>query len=139
MENQIWRLEWSDDLSVGIPDIDEQHRDFIDLVNGLNQAIIDRADLPDIRSKLKAIREQAREDFADEEEFFRQLGYPDTAHHMQEHEAIINSLSEMVDTLSDESTMYEWIEVGLKLKETLIEHLLNEDMRYRDYYRSLQH
>jgi hypothetical protein len=28
---------------------------------------------------------------------------------------------------------YEWIEAGLKVKEALIGHMLNEDMKYRDY------
>jgi hypothetical protein len=28
---------------------------------------------------------------------------------------------------------WEWIDAGLKVKEALIGHMLNEDMKYRDY------
>ncbi len=32
-----------------------------------------------------------------------------------------------------ERTGYDWIEAGLEIKKALIDHLLTEDMKYRDY------
>lgn len=128
-----WRLEWSDALGVCIPEIDAEHRHFIQLVNQLNAAIIARLDLKEIKSCMQAILDDAAAHFAHEEALFREWGYPLASEHAQRHVQITHALREIMGHFNRGEIDYEWIEAGLKVKETLIEHLLTEDMKYRDF------
>ncbi len=131
-----WRLEWSEALSVGIPEIDAEHQHFIMLVNQLNEAIIERMDMEEIKKRMQLILDDALVHFAHEETLFREWGYPDADKHATRHAQIMKALSEIMGGFERGGVDYEWIEAGLKVKEALIGHLLNEDMKYRDYRRS---
>lgn len=135
-ESPPWRLEWSEALSVGIPEIDAEHQHFILLVNQLNEAIIERMEMEEIRKRMQLILEDALVHFAHEEVLFREWGYPDADKHAIRHAQIMKALSEIMGNFERGGVDYEWIEAGLKVKEALIEHLLNEDMKYRDFRRS---
>jgi hemerythrin len=128
-----WRLEWNEGLSVHIPEIDAEHRQFIYLVNELNEAIGSRMDVGEIKKRMRAILDDAVQHFAHEEELFREWGYPDADEHMIKHEQVLKSLSQIMGNFERGGMEYEWIEAGLKVKEALIGHLLDEDMKYRDY------
>lgn len=133
METEVWSLDWSDDLSVGIPEIDREHQKFVALVNDLNRAIVGRAELAEIREKLQAILDNARTDAAIEGEILRQQNYPHASDHAQSHQLMDMRMREIVGDLSENSTLYQWIDAGLQVKKILIGHFLNEDMKIRDY------
>jgi hemerythrin len=44
MEKCEWEIRWSDTLSVGVPEIDGEHRKFVGRVNELNKAILECRD-----------------------------------------------------------------------------------------------
>ena len=44
MEKSEWEIAWSNFLSVGVAEMDEEHRKFIACVNQLNQAILESED-----------------------------------------------------------------------------------------------
>ncbi len=135
-EQPPWRLEWSDALSVGIPEIDTEHRHFTHLVNELNIAIIGRMDVDEIKKRMQLILDDAINHFSHEEELFRDWGYPEADGHAMRHAQLMQSLNEIMGNFERGGVEYEWIEAGLKVKEALIEHMLQEDMKYRDYRRS---
>jgi hemerythrin-like metal-binding protein len=132
VDQSPWRLEWSDTLSVCIPEIDLEHRRFIQLVNGLNEAIIGRMSLEVIKNRMRLILEDAAAHFAHEEVLFKEWGYPEAGEHAERHAQITLVLREIMDHF-DHRVEYEWIEAGLQVKQALIEHILAEDMKYRDY------
>jgi hemerythrin len=134
-ETSPWRLEWTDELSVYIPEIDAEHQHFIQLVNELNEAIARRMDVAEIKNRMQAILDDAVAHFAHEEALFREWGYPETEEHAKKHAQITLALQEIMRRSEHDGVEYEWIEAGLKVKEVLIEHLLAEDMKYRDYCR----
>ena len=63
----VWRLEWNENLSVCIPEIDAEHQRFIGLVNDLNEAIVDRLDIAELQKRMQSILDDAAEHFAHEE------------------------------------------------------------------------
>ncbi len=128
-----WRLEWSDALSVCIPEIDAEHQHFIRLVNELNEAIIRRMDVEEIKKRMQAILDDAVAHFAHEEILFKEWRYPEAEEHAKKHAHIVLAMNGIMAGFVRGGVEYEWIEAGLKVKETLIEHLLSEDMKYRDY------
>ena len=132
-ESSPWRLEWNDALSMGIPEIDVEHRHFIKLVNELNEAIIARMDLAEIKRRMQAILDDAAAHFAHEEALFGEWGYPAAGEHAKKHALITQALRKIMGKFERDDIEYEWIEAGLAIKKVLIEHLLTEDMKYRDF------
>jgi len=134
-EVPVWRLDWADELSVGIPEIDDEHRHFIMLINELNNAIISRQDVEEIKKRMQAIMDDAVAHFAHEERLFKQWHYPLAEEHAQRHVQAVQYFKEiMLGFQRRGGTEYEWIDAGLKVKQALIGHLLAEDMKYRDFY-----
>jgi len=131
-ETSQWRLEWSDDLSVCIPELDTEHKHFIQLVNEFNEAITQRMDIAEIKKRMQAILDDAGAHFYHEESLLRAWCYPDTEEHAQKHAKILIELSGSMGK-ANSSMEYDCIEADLKLKNILIEHLLTEDIKYRDY------
>lgn len=132
-----WRLDWTDDLSVGIPEMDAEHQHFIALVNDLNEAILWRMELKQIKERMQAIVDDAVEHFSHEEALLEEWGYPDAGEHTRQHAQILAEGREMVGRFGRDESEYAWIEAGLKLKHSLTEHLLIEDMKYRDFRRTM--
>lgn len=134
-DSSLWRLDWTDELSVCIPEIDAEHQHFIGLVNELNEAIASRMDLAEIKERMQAILDDAVLHFAHEEKLFKEWGYPEAEDHAKKHAQAVLALGEIMGGFRRGGVEYEWIEAGLKVKKTLIDHLLTEDMKYRDYCR----
>lgn len=132
-ETSPWTLAWTDELSVFIPEIDAEHQHFIKLINELNEAITRRMNEAKIKKCMQAILGDAVAHFEHEEALFREWGYPDAQAHAQKHAAALLVISGIMTGLERGGVEYEWIAAALKIKKTLIEHILTEDMKYRDY------
>lgn len=137
MKKPVWRLDWDDGLSVGIPELDAEHRHFISLINALNQAILNRMDIEEIKRRMHLILADAQQHFTHEEQLFKQWHYPDAESHVRMHAEATQAYESIMAQLSDISLESAWISAGLKVKQILIDHLLEEDMKYRDFLRSL--
>lgn len=135
MEPHIWKIKWNDGMSVGIPEIDEEHKRFASLVNEFNRAIVDRMDLGEIKNRLQLILEDAERHFAHEERLFKQWNYPEAKDHANIHAKITREIQAVMDKYLSYDLASEWIETGLQVKDILITHVLMEDMKYAKYYR----
>ncbi|BBE51856.1 Bacteriohemerythrin [Ferriphaselus amnicola] len=130
-----WRLTWTDDLSVCDPEIDAEHKHFIMLVNELNGAIISRLGIEEIKRCMRAIVDDAVAHFAHEERLFKEWCYLNASEHALKHAEAIQYFHNITEGFERNGTDYEWIETGLKVKQAFIGHLLEEDLKYRDYCR----
>lgn len=130
----IWRLDWNESLSMYIPEIDAEHQHFIRLVNELNEAIIGRMNKKMIKSRMRAILNDAAMHFAHEEAVFKEWGYPDAEQHAQKHAQIITFLNEIMESVDHGKMAHGWLEAGLEMKQVLVRHISSEDMKYRDYH-----
>ncbi len=133
VDTSMWRLEWNEGLSMCIPEIDAEHQRFISLVNDLNESIIARMDVEVVKRCMRAIVADATSHFAHEEALFKEWSYPAAEEHARKHAQILQVLHEILGRFERGGLEYEWIEAGLQIKQALIEHLLNEDTKYRDY------
>jgi hemerythrin-like metal-binding protein len=127
-----WRLDWNEGLSTYIPEIDEEHKNFIRLINELNQAITARMSREKIQSSMQAILDDAATHFAHEEKLLKEWEYPGAEQHAKIHVQMMRTLHDITASFASNITDYNLIEAGLKVKQALIEHLLTEDMKYRD-------
>lgn len=131
-----WTVTWTEELSVGIPEIDDEHKRFVILLNNLNAAIRERASAMALEALMQDVFADVREHFRHEEQLFAQYGYEGHDRHARQHEQIIRKFEEMSDTFRGNISESERIQIGLDIKNILVSHLINEDMKYRDMQRA---
>ncbi len=131
-----WRVTWSEDMSVGIAAVDAEHRGFLSLVNDLNRAVLDRSGKAEIERISVALLRDATRHFEHEEKLLAERGYPDASGHGRLHQALMSQIAASLGALRDSFLERYWEEEALKIKNALVDHLLQEDMKYRDYFRS---
>lgn len=130
------RTGWNDDLSVGIPEIDEDHRRFIGLINDLDRALNMRKDKPEIQRLMNLIIEDAVQHFQHEEQLFAKFGYPDARYHAGMHDQIVGELMKIKRQFDTLNFGVEWVGKGIEIRDLLIDHLLENDIKYCDFLRN---
>ena len=126
-------FHWSDDFSVGIQEIDEQHKELVDLLNQLHVAIHEHHGSETSRKILDELADYTRTHFAVEESLMRVSNYPEFAAHKQNHEELIGqviALQEKLDT-GKATITFELLHF---LKVWLTRHINEADKRFGAYF-----
>jgi hemerythrin len=99
-------MQWKDEYSVGVAEIDDQHKGVIDLFTVIDAAIENREGWSDVFFKLEQLRDHARFHFALEESLMRMHVYPELAEHIELHKHFLGKLDQLqMTTLSRQVTM----------------------------------
>jgi hemerythrin-like metal-binding protein len=136
LEKSEWEIAWSDYLSVGVPEMDQEHRQFIARVNDLNKAIIESEDKAAVERMLDLMLMEAAHHFWHEQELLARWKYPETAAHIAKHAALTAQFERVTKDFAETDISFVWALKGLHVKQLLVEHLLTEDMKYRDFLRA---
>ena len=122
-------MQWKDEYSVGIAEIDDQHKGVIELFSVIDAAIESREGWSDVFFKLEQLREHARFHFALEESLMRMHGYSKQAEHVELHKHFLGKLDQLqMTTLSRQVTM----NTINYLRNWYAEHMQSQD---RDFVR----
>lgn len=124
---------WSDDLSVGIQEIDEQHKILVDLLNELHTAVCEHKGSSVCRSILDRLVEYTRVHFAVEESLMRILGFPGHDDHKHEHELLTQQVFDLLHKLDSGKTAISF-ELFHFLKIWLTKHIQEGDKQYARYF-----
>lgn len=135
MEKSEWEIAWTDYLSVGVPEMDEEHRQFISRVNDLNKAIVESEDKKTVEHMMDLMLIEAAHHFWHEQELLARWNYPETAAHTAKHVELTAQFDRTMTEFEESDISFVWALKGLRLKNLLVEHLLKEDMKYRDFLR----
>ncbi len=122
-------------MSVGIPAIDEDHKQFIVLINELNRSITEGKNQAEIKQRLHLIVDDAERHFRQEEKLFNEWKYPDSYDHANIHAQVLKSLKTILAEFVPYGSDSGWVNAGLRIRDLLINHILAEDMKYAEFYR----
>ncbi len=125
-------LVWDHVLSVGIDEIDEDHRILIDLFNILNQSVTE-GDAPDyLAAVLDELIKCTAWHFSHEERLMLKYGYEGMSEHKTEHQELIESARELQQKIlqADKPVAEEDL---VFLERWLTAHILTADMRLGTY------
>jgi hemerythrin-like metal-binding protein len=116
---------WNERFSVGVPAMDEQHKRLIDLLNTLRAS----EDIGIAFDTIMGMFDYASVHFRAEEDLLRQAGYSELETQEREHLAFLSKAVEFSKKdLSDARVCGEMITY---LRNWLLQHILNEDMKYK--------
>ncbi len=130
-----WEIRWNDSLSVGVPEIDQEHRQFVARVNELNRAIIECRDKAAVERLLDLMLMEASHHFWHEQRLLTEWKYPQCAAHAAKHAQLTAQFDRVMKEFEQADVSFTWALKGLHIKQLLVDHLLKEDMKYRDFLR----
>lgn len=127
------KIKWDDSFSVGVSEMDRQHKRIIDLINSLIEKQEMEVDSEIISDTLTRMLEYANEHFGREEQYMLESGYPDYSRQKEEHNEFRKRTAFFsVDTIKHKMTIPK--EVLAYLKEWWVNHILNADMKYKAFF-----
>lgn len=94
-------IKWSEDLSVNIPIIDEQHKKLISYLNELYTHMKVGKGREIIGDTLTKMIEYTKFHFKTEEDFFEKFNYPDREDHEKEHKNFIDKVNKIYNDFNN--------------------------------------
>lgn len=126
-------VEWSEQLSVGIEEIDEQHKVLTRLINNLYEAIIKKTDLHTVDNILTELVEYTVVHFAVEESLMRIFDYPQYEEHKKHHQELASQVMDIREKVKARKTAVS-MELLNFLRSWLTNHIMIEDKHYSPYF-----
>ena len=125
-------IEWIDSYSVGIENLDTQHKQLVGQMNLLYDAMNAGNAKEPLGEILDTLIQYTLTHFSSEEELFAQYGYPGAKEHIAEHEYFVGEVARFKGYHKDSRLLISY-EVFAFLKTWIVEHMLGRDMKYRDF------
>ncbi len=126
-------LTWDDSYSVGVSEIDTQHKKLFNLINDLFDAMKAGNGRSIIGKIIKELADYTVYHFGYEEKLFEKFDYPETATHNKEHKDFVETVSKFQKEFNEESAMLS-MEVMNFLKKWLQDHIKGTDQHYTAFF-----
>ncbi len=126
-------IGWTDQMSVGVPLLDTDHKIFIELINDLEECAKYPAYRDRVKDSLRRLIDYSRYHFGREEQVMAACGYPGIEAHKEEHAEFTKHLREVGRPFDSDPNAVLDAEVLDFLKNWLTHHMLIQDMAYRPY------
>ena len=122
-------FKWKNDFSVGIQELDDQHKDFFDILGRLGEAAGGNKGMKVVGPVLDQLSEYSRRHFVEEENWLKVIGYPGLHYQEKQHEFFITQVTELQDRYSrrDPNIPISTVEF---LRDWLLSHILETDKKY---------
>ena len=121
-------IEWKDEFSVGVPDVDHEHRQLINLINGLHEAMSGENATITVLDFLGEIHTHVAAHFALEEKIMREKHYDQYQEHKQGHERLLDEISDIMDAYED-NAFFSDREFADTIENWFAEHFRTMDAR----------
>jgi len=124
-------ITWSEVFSVGVPELDAQHRRLVELINDFHGAQEAGSGVATLFGVLNGLVACAEQHFAAEERRMEETHYPDLLRHRREHDRLVREIFELhrryergqPDTAEDTMAF---------LRAWLLDHILGCDKQYEN-------
>jgi hemerythrin len=127
-------MQWAPEMSVGLKQLDEDHRYLIKVINDLAENSGEGAQVDVLRQSLRSLLRYAEFHFAREEGVMRACGYETLSAHQDEHRSFTEKMTAISHDFDDDpaAAAAEINETLLDyLKSWLTHHILTIDMGYK--------
>ena len=101
-------LQWSSALSIGVPNLDAQHRELFERLDKLLDSMLHH-DHGEASSLADFLRHHVVLHFAAEEQLMHDLDFPNAERHIEEHRAFAASMLELDSAFRGDGTSHELV------------------------------
>ncbi len=125
-------IKWSEQFSVGIPQIDAQHQQLVSLLNELYDAMSAGQAQDALGAILARLVGYTKKHFADEEAWMARATFPFLRSHKAAHRELTDQVAEFHRKFTSGATAIN-VQLTSFLKKWLQEHILQVDKRYAPF------
>lgn len=120
-------MDWKNEFSVGIHEIDEQHKVLVDCISLIEAAVTQQQRWSAVHSALGRLVDFARIHFAVEESLMRIHDYPGLEKHIEEHRQFSSGLKALQEKSLKADVSQE---MAAFIQKELYEHIMTSDKHY---------
>ncbi|MDU2064731.1 MAG: bacteriohemerythrin [Sporomusaceae bacterium] len=125
-------IEWNSNFSVYVPEIDEEHKNLIEMINSLRTSIKSGNGKDTMQVLLNELNAYTLQHINHEEALMMKFNYPQYPEHKNIHNAFIKSVKDLYDLhTQDLLKVNQFLNF---LQEWLINHIWNTDMHYSGFF-----
>jgi hemerythrin-like metal-binding protein len=125
-------LTWDKTLSVGVPEIDDDHRKLVELFNMLNRSVAEGEPKAYVEAVMEELISCTVWHFRHEERLMLKYGYQGLSEHRSEHEDLIASAKALQQQLLEAGSDVSSEDIEF-LEHWLTGHILGTDMDLGSY------
>lgn len=122
-------LSWKDEYSVGVQEIDDEHKDLISLINKAEEARKESSDFNAVAKVASEMSFYALTHFSNEEVLMLSVDYPDFEEHREQHREFAKTAKLIEDSLTEGEEPPNSQDVFQYLFLWLIDHILISDKK----------
>lgn len=127
------KILWDESFSVGVRDLDEQHKQIIIMVNTLIDMNDTKVDSEIISDTLTKMTRYATDHFNKEEHYMLEYGYPEYSLQKKQHQEFKRKTVDFcMETMIHNTTVP--IAIFTYLKSWWTNHILKDDMKYKKFF-----
>ena len=126
---------WNDELSVGIRELDKQHRKLFETIKRLQQNPAISIHSEAVSEIFQELMDYVSTHFASEERFMAQMGYPGLEQHRAAHIEFTERLSDMMLDAMEQTRDGTAEELFDLMQQWLESHIRNDDMHYAAFFK----
>ena len=123
-------MTWTEEMSVSVKILDEDHKTLIALLNELNDGIEANRARATLESVIEKLSTYTRIHFAREERMFAQTGYSDGPAHKAEHALLARRVMNLQARFESGQSRELGMETMAFLKSWLTDHIMGSDQKY---------
>jgi hemerythrin len=126
-------IEWTPEYSVGVAEIDEQHKKMFATVNNLYDAIHAKGTTELLRKFIQEMVDYADYHFSTEEKYFEKFKYHEKDEHIKTHNVYRERVLKYVKEF-EENKEFLSFEILDFLEDWWLGHIAKVDKRYMDFF-----
>jgi hemerythrin len=126
-------IEWQQSMSVGVDAFDNEHKQLISFLNGLNHALVVKSTQKTMEDILNRLVRYTVIHFNHEEEYMKLYEYPEYEAHKKQHIDLATQVKDFSQRLAEGKGSFS-LELMIFLKDWLTNHILGTDMKYRNFF-----
>ena len=125
------------DMEVGVPKIDEQHRELVSRINAVTSMGTTSATREETQKTLSLLGEYIIKHFSDEEALQRQSGYPKYEWHKGQHQLYIDEFKKLRKEFdTNGASMKFTLDLNNSIITWIVRHIKSVDVEFGKYYRT---
>ena len=125
-------ISWNRELSIGIPEMDEQHKRWINIINELHESLMNSLGTNALAKTFQDVIEYTAYHFDEEEKLMQQINYPDYLSHKAVHLSFTDKINKLRDEFMTGEVVLRTEIMGI-LKTWLTDHIMSMDKEYAGF------
>ena len=125
-------MKWSEELSVKIVSIDNQHKKLIEIFNNFTDSINKNSSRERVLEAIKGLKDYTVYHFSAEEKLMITHKYPGYDLHKKEHDSFVKTVQDYEDRFNKGKLLLT-VEISNFINNWICKHIMNVDGQYSEF------